>query len=67
MPQALVFTLMGAGMYAGYRFARALSRASQMRQAQSAKPEPTTKTAAMREMGTLQKDPRTGVYRSERS
>lgn len=62
MPQALVFALMGAGMYAGYRIARAVTQSRRDAAdlaAKAAKPPATE----VRDMGTLRCDPETGVYR----
>ncbi|MEO1206918.1 MAG: hypothetical protein AAFV45_11355 [Pseudomonadota bacterium] len=71
MPQALLFTLMGVGMYAGYRVARGISHAARERRdgrgraadtdAQSGSTSPSPQ---MREMGSLRRDPETGVYRA---
>lgn len=59
MPQAVLIALMGAGMYAGFRIAKVLA-------ARSERVEPETPPpSALKEMGTLRRDPATGVYRPE--
>lgn len=58
MPQAVVIALMGAGMYAGFRLAKLLA-------ARAGRVEPEAGSHALKNMGTLRRDPTTGVYRPE--
>lgn len=63
MPQAILFGLMGAGMYAGYRLARSITTARREAADLAAKAgQPAA--AEARDMGTLRCDPKTGVYRT---
>ena len=58
MPQAVLIALMGAGMYAGFRLAKALA----------ARDEPVGRddvSPSLKDMGTLRRDPQTGRYRVE--
>ena len=59
MPQAVVIALMGAGMYAGFRLAKVLTARSERVTPDTSPPN------ALKEMGTLRRDPETGVYRLE--
>ncbi len=60
MPQAVLIALMGAGMYAGFRLAKALSAH------RSDGVEAADERSGVRDMGRLTRDPVTGIYRPER-
>jgi len=60
MPQILAAALIGAGVYAGYRFARARLSKTDKGVGEAAK---TAASAQPRDLGTLEADPATGVYR----
>ena len=67
MPQLIVLALAGAGLYAGYRW---LWRPARMVVAEVRRAEDELRRAAARsvekDMGRLEYDPRTGVYRPVR-
>ena len=61
MPQLLIVALLGAGLYAGYRwYARAAKElAADIKRSQ----DDVMRTAGLKDMGRLEYDPATGVYR----
>jgi len=63
MPQLVVVALVGAGLYAGYRwFARTSERlAAEVRRTEDELRRRAQ--VAVKEMGTLEYDPASGVYR----
>lgn len=67
MPPLIIALLLGAGTYAGYRAARRLwtSRVADDGRSSSAQPPPAEPEAAIgeKDLGTLEYDPATGVYR----
>lgn len=64
MPPLIVALLLGAGTYAGYRTARRfLVRASADRHDAEVSPGESGAAIGEKDLGTLQYDPVTGVYR----
>ncbi len=65
MPQLMVLALVGAGIYAGYRW---LWRPARMIAAEVRRAEDRTRRARSleKDMGTLEYDPISGVYRPVR-
>ncbi|MEL7049394.1 MAG: hypothetical protein AAFO75_10620 [Pseudomonadota bacterium] len=65
MPQAILVAAMGLGLYAGYRLARRVSSVKPFKSDGTAERrgqrKPTSR--AVRDMGTMSRDPSTGVYR----
>lgn len=63
MPQLVVLALVGAGLYAGYRW---YARASERLATEVKRTEDELRRrarVAVKEMGTLEYDPASGVYR----
>lgn len=65
MPQVIVMALLGAGLYAGYRwFARASREmAAELQRAQDETTRRARAGAIEKDLGALEFDPASGVYR----
>ena len=59
-PQLVVIAALGAGLYAGYRW---LSRLATQGEAAAAPPPEAEAVPVEKDMGRLELDPATGVYR----
>jgi len=68
MPQLIVLALVGAGLYAGYRwFSRTTKEVTaQIRRAEDELLRKASGTALEKDMGVLEYDPASGVYRPKR-
>ena len=60
MPQIIVLAIAGAGLYVGFRWARKQLRGATEK---AAAQEQREKAVGPRDLGTLERDPATGVYR----
>jgi len=63
MPQAVALALIGAGMYAGYRLAQAWTAQNRDAASQARATDGSADRKAMRDLGDLEPDPQTGIYR----
>jgi hypothetical protein len=68
MPQVIVLALFGAGLYAGYRWLMRTTRdvLEMQRAAEEACQEATATGRVEKNLGMLEYDPATGVYRPVR-
>ena len=68
MPQLIVLALVGAGLYAGYRwYARTVKEVTaQIRRTEDELLRKASGTALEKDMGVLEYDPASGVYRPKR-
>jgi hypothetical protein len=68
MPQLVVLALVGAGLYAGYRwYARTAQEVTaQIRRTEDELLRKAPGTALEKDMGVLEYDPASGVYRPKR-
>jgi len=60
-PQVLLLAAIGAGVYAGYRFAQRALRNQKMKATATSTAEPK----GARDLGNLVHDPKTGEYRPQ--
>jgi hypothetical protein len=65
VPQLLILALLGAGAYAGYRWIARASReiAAELRRANEELRRGPSPAQAERDLGSLEYDPKSGVYR----
>jgi hypothetical protein len=68
MPQVIALALLGAGLYAGYRWVTRATReiADQMQRAEEALRQQANSGHVEKNLGTLEYDPAAGVYRPVR-
>jgi hypothetical protein len=68
VPQLMVLALVGAGIYAAYRWVWRPARliAAEVRRAEDEMRRAAAGRAYVKDMGRLEYDPRTGVYRPTR-
>ncbi len=68
MPQLIVLALVGAGLYAGYRwYSRTVKEVTaQIRRTEDELLRRAAGTALEKDMGVLEYDPASGVYRPKR-
>jgi hypothetical protein len=67
MPQIVAAVLIGAGIAAGVKWiAREIARAAQGGRVGHGEPSPQPVTSAPKDLGALEWDPKTGVYRPSR-
>ncbi|MCB1550312.1 MAG: hypothetical protein KDJ41_21120 [Hyphomicrobiaceae bacterium] len=69
MPQILVLVVVGAGLYAGYRWlSKEARRASEtVKRAQEELSRRAAGTPEEKDLGALERDPATGVYRPRKT
>ena len=60
MPQIIVLALAGAGLYAGYRWVRKRAKSAAR---EAVRRDPEDAQGKPRDLGSLERDPDTGVYR----
>jgi hypothetical protein len=68
MPQLMILALVGAGLYAGYRWLSRSARelAAEVRRAEDELRARAAGSALEKDMGRLEYDPASGVYRPTR-
>lgn len=68
MPQLIVLALVGAGLYAGYRWYSRTAKevTAQVRRTEDELLRKASGTALEKDMGVLEYDPASGVYRPKR-
>lgn len=65
MPQVFVLAALGAGLYAGYRALMRVSEAwaAELKRSENDSRSRASMTEAEKDLGTLEYDPRSGVYK----
>jgi hypothetical protein len=65
VPQLVILALLGAGVYAGYRWLARASReiAAELRRTQEELHRGSSPAQVERDLGSLEYDPKSGVYR----